>query len=67
MAEIFERIGTGAETWHAGLQKLRTGRLLGRFFAASRQRLRDAAQRLAVATMRRISGHARRHRVGEML
>jgi hypothetical protein len=39
VAEILERIGTTAETWQARLQKLRQGRLLGRFFAVSRQRL----------------------------
>jgi hypothetical protein len=48
LAEIFERIGTTAETWQARLHKLRTGRLLGRFFAASRQRLRDVAGRLGL-------------------
>ncbi|MGO9463068.1 MAG: hypothetical protein ACLQIB_17405 [Isosphaeraceae bacterium] len=40
------RLGTSAETWQARLEKLSKGRLLGRFFAASRQRLRDVAQRL---------------------
>jgi hypothetical protein len=48
VADIFERIGTSAEIWQARMQKLREGRLLGRFFAASRQRLRDVAQRLAL-------------------
>jgi len=41
VAAIFERIGTTAETWQVRLQKLSPGRLLGRFFAASRQRLRE--------------------------
>jgi hypothetical protein len=31
VAEIFERIGTNAESWQMRLQKLRAGRLLGRF------------------------------------
>ncbi len=35
VAEIFERLGSSAETWQMRLEKLRTGRLLGRFFAAS--------------------------------
>ncbi len=48
VAEIFERLGTTAETWQARLQKLSEGRLLGRFFAASRQRLRDVAARLGL-------------------
>ena len=38
-AEIFERLGTSAETWQARLHKLTNGRLLGRFFAATRERL----------------------------
>ena len=48
VAEIFERIGTTAETWQARLEKLSKGRLLGRFLAASRQRLREVAQRLGL-------------------
>jgi hypothetical protein len=48
VAEIFERIGTTAETWHARLEKLSEGRLLGRFLAAGRQRLREVAQRLGL-------------------
>ena len=36
LAAIFERLGSKAENWHARLQKLTAGRLLGRFFAASR-------------------------------
>ena len=43
MAEIFQRIGTTAETWQARLEKLSQGRLLGRFLAARRQRLREVA------------------------
>jgi hypothetical protein len=43
VAEIFERIGTTAETWQARLEKLSEGRLLGRYFAASRKRLREGA------------------------
>ena len=46
LAEILDRLGTSAERWQARLEKLRQGRLLGRFFAASRQRLREVAQRL---------------------
>jgi hypothetical protein len=48
VAEIFERIGTTAETWQARLEKLSEGRLFGRFLAASRQRLREVAQRLGL-------------------
>jgi len=48
VAEIFERIGTTADTWQARLEKLSAGRLLGRFLAASRQRLREVAERLGL-------------------
>ena len=48
VAEVLERIGTTAETWQARLEKLSEGRLLGRFLAASRQRLREVAQRLGL-------------------
>jgi hypothetical protein len=33
---ILKRHGTTAETWQARLEKLKSGRLLSRFFAASR-------------------------------
>lgn len=56
VAEIFERLGSSAETWQARLAKLRKGRLLGRFFAASRQRLRDVAQRLALRRLPNLAG-----------
>jgi hypothetical protein len=49
IAAIFERLGTSAETWQARLEKLSQGRLLGRFFAASRQRLREVAEPIGPA------------------
>jgi len=48
VAEILERLGTTAKIWQARLEKLSKGRLLGRFFAASRKRLREAAERLSL-------------------
>jgi hypothetical protein len=48
VTEVLDRIGTTAETWQARLEKLRSGRLLGRFFAASRRRLRAVAERLGL-------------------
>jgi hypothetical protein len=48
VAEIFDRLGCGAEQWQARLETLRQGRLLGRFFAATRQRLREVAAGLGV-------------------
>jgi hypothetical protein len=48
LSAIFDRLGTSAESWWARLEKLSRGRLLGRFFAASRARLREVAGRLGV-------------------
>ena len=39
---------SNAESWWARIEKLNKGRLLGRFFAASRARLREAAAHLGV-------------------
>ncbi len=48
VAEILERLGTTAEIWQARLQKLSKGRLLGRFFGATRERLREVADGLGL-------------------
>ncbi|MDR3634131.1 MAG: hypothetical protein P4L84_10015 [Isosphaeraceae bacterium] len=48
LAELFVRLGSDAESWQARLFKLSEGRLLGRFFAASRHRLREVAEHLGV-------------------
>jgi len=56
VAEIFERIGTTAETWQARLEKLSEGRLLGRFLAASRQRLREVARQLGLRRTVNLGG-----------
>ena len=57
---IFERLGSNAENWQARLQKLAAGRLLGRFFAASRARLREVAERLGVHHLPNLGGCATR-------
>jgi hypothetical protein len=56
MAEIFERLGSSAETWQMRMDKLRTGRLLGRFFAASRERLREVSARLGLRRVPNLGG-----------
>jgi hypothetical protein len=56
LAEIFERAGTRAETWRARLEALRKGRLLGRFFAASRARLREVARCLGLRGVPNLGG-----------
>ena len=59
MTGILNRLGSSAERWQARLEKLKGGRLLGRFFAASRDRLREVAARLKVhhlANLERLPG-----------
>jgi hypothetical protein len=53
---ILERLGSTAENWRARLEKLKNGRLLGRFFAASRERLREVAARLRVHHLANLGG-----------
>ena len=50
LSGIFDRLDSSAESWWARLEKLSRGRLLGRFFAASRDRLREAAPVWACTT-----------------
>ncbi len=58
LAGILERLGSNAETWQARLLKLAGGRLLGRFFAASRERLREIAGRLGRHHLANLGGCA---------
>jgi hypothetical protein len=56
LAGIFERLGSSAENWQERLEKLAGGRLLGRFFAASRARLREVAEHLGVRHLANLGG-----------
>ena len=56
LSGILERLGSSAESWWARLEKLSRGRLLGRFFAASRERLREVASRLGVHHLANLGG-----------
>ncbi|MGO9470821.1 MAG: hypothetical protein ACLQIB_30180 [Isosphaeraceae bacterium] len=56
MAAIFDRLGSSAKTWRARLENLSTGRLFGRFFAASRKRLREVADRLGLRRVPNLGG-----------
>ena len=56
LAGILERIGADADTWWARIQKLSGGRLLGRFFACSRERLREIARTLGVHHLANLAG-----------
>ena len=58
VAEIFARLGSSAEIWQARLKKLSEGRLFGRFFAASRERLREVAERLTLKRVTNLAGCA---------
>ena len=53
---ILERLGSSAENWQARLRKLASGRLLGRFFAATQARLREVAQCLGVRRLANLAG-----------
>jgi REP element-mobilizing transposase RayT len=53
---ILERLGSSADQWWARLQKLSKGRLLGRFFAGTRERLREVARGLGVHHLANLAG-----------
>ena len=56
LAGIFERLGWSAQGWQSRLEKLRGDRLLGRFFAASRAKLREIGERLGVHHLVNLTG-----------
>jgi hypothetical protein len=56
VAGILERLGSSVETWQAQLRKPASGRLLGRFFAATRERLREVAHSLGVRRLVNLAG-----------
>jgi hypothetical protein len=56
LSGILERLGSSAERWRARLEKLKASRLLGRFFAASRARLREVATALGVHHLANLGG-----------
>jgi hypothetical protein len=53
---IFERLGFSAQGWQHGMELLRGDRLLGRFFAASRAKLREIAERIGVRHLVNLTG-----------
>ena len=58
LAGILDRIGSSAERWQLRMEKLKNGRSFGRFFAASREKLREIAQRLNVRRLVNLVGCA---------
>jgi hypothetical protein len=55
-AGVFERLGCSAQSWQIQIEKLRGDRLLGRFFAASRKKLREIGERLGVRRLVNLRG-----------
>ncbi len=53
---VLDRLGSSAESWEARLQKLSKGRLFGRFFAASRARLKEVGKRLGLRRVPNLGG-----------
>jgi hypothetical protein len=56
LAGIFERLGFSAQRWQHGMEKLRGDRLVGRFFAASRTKLREIADRIGARHLVNLTG-----------
>ena len=56
LAGIFDRLGCTADRWTARLEKLRRGRLFGRFFAVSRAKLQEVAAKLKVRHLVNLAG-----------
>jgi hypothetical protein len=56
LAGILDRIGSSAEGWQRRMEKLKTGRFFGRFFAASRDKVREMAQRLNMQRVANLVG-----------
>jgi hypothetical protein len=49
-------LGSNADRWWSRIEKLSKGRLLGRFFAASRERLRAVARERGVHHLANLGG-----------
>ena len=56
LAGVFVRLGCSAQSWQIQIEKLRGDRLLGRFFAASRAKLREIGERLGVRRLVNLRG-----------
>jgi hypothetical protein len=56
LAGIFERLGCGAENWNQRMQRLNRSGLLGRYFAATRSKLREISKRLGVRQVVNLAG-----------
>jgi hypothetical protein len=57
LARIFERLGLSAQSWQTRLEKLTGDRLLGRFFATTRAKLREISEHLGVRHVVNLAGY----------
>jgi hypothetical protein len=58
LAGILDRIGSNAACWQLRMEKLKNGRSIGRFFAASRDKLREVARHLNARRLVNLVGCA---------
>ena len=58
VAGILDRLGSSAKAWQLRMERLKNGRSFGRFFAASRDKLRELAKRLNVRHLVNLVGCA---------
>ena len=56
LAGAFERFGCSAQQWQNRMEKLRDGQLLGRFFATTRAKQREIAERLGMRRPVNLAG-----------
>jgi hypothetical protein len=56
LAGIFERLNCNAQSWHKRMERLGGDRLLGRFFASTRAKLREIGERLGVRHLVNLTG-----------
>jgi hypothetical protein len=56
LAGIFERLGCSAQNWQNRMERLRDGRLLGRFFGTIQAKLREIAKRLGTRRPVNLAG-----------
>ena len=56
LAGIFERLSVSAQSWQSRMEQLSGDRLLGRFFATNRAKLREITERLGVRHLVNLAG-----------
>jgi hypothetical protein len=56
LAGIFERLNCSTQSWHKRMERLGGDRLLGRFFASTRAKLREIGERPGVRHLVNLMG-----------